>query len=93
MADHNRLEQVFINLVTNAIDAMDEKAEREECKGMRKFCSIQTFVEKGRVVITVEDNGIGMREEVIEAKFSNPFSPQKKSARGPDWVWASATAS
>jgi C4-dicarboxylate-specific signal transduction histidine kinase len=25
LADHNRLEQVFINLVTNAMDAMDEK--------------------------------------------------------------------
>ncbi len=29
-AEHNRLEQVFINLVTNAIDAMDEKAARAQ---------------------------------------------------------------
>jgi PAS domain S-box-containing protein len=81
MADHNRLEQVFINLVTNAIDAMDEKAEREECKGMRKFLQIQTFVEKGRVVITVEDNGIGMSEEV-RSKIFEPFFTTKKVGKG-----------
>ncbi len=30
LAEHNRLEQVFLNLVTNGIDAMDEKGRQPE---------------------------------------------------------------
>ncbi len=81
MADHNRLEQVFINLVTNAIDAMDEKAEREEFKGMTKRLRIHTGAERNKVVVTVEDNGIGMSEEV-KRKIFEPFFTTKKIGKG-----------
>lgn len=81
MADHNRLEQVFINLVTNAIDAMDEKAEQPEYKGMAKRLHIQTYTQGNTVAAAVTDNGIGMSEEV-KNKLFEPFFTTKKIGRG-----------
>jgi PAS domain S-box-containing protein len=81
LADHNRLEQVFINLVTNAIDAMDEKAEQPENKGMAKRLHIQTYTEGKSVAAAVTDNGIGMSEEVKDKLFE-PFFTTKKIGKG-----------
>jgi PAS domain S-box-containing protein len=81
MADHNRLEQVFINLVTNAIDAMDEKAEAPEHKGMTKRLQILTYTEGSMVAVAVADNGIGMSEEVKNKTFE-PFFTTKKIGKG-----------
>jgi C4-dicarboxylate-specific signal transduction histidine kinase len=81
MADHNRLEQVFINLVTNAIDAMDEKAEQAEHKTMTKRLAIGTRTENGNVIVTVRDNGVGMSEEV-KSKLFEPFFTTKKIGKG-----------
>ena len=81
LADHNRLEQVFINLVTNAIDAMDEKAELPEHKGMTKRLRIRTSAQNGHVVVEVADNGVGMSKEVQEKLFE-PFFTTKKIGKG-----------
>jgi PAS domain S-box-containing protein len=81
LADHNRLEQVFINLVTNAIDAIDEKAEIPEHKAMTKRLGIRTFARSGNVVVEVTDNGIGMSKEVQEKLFE-PFFTTKKIGKG-----------
>ena len=81
LADHNRLEQVFINLVNNAIDAMDEKAEQPEFKNMEKRLTIRTSSSAGRVIATVEDNGVGMTEEV-QQQFFEPFFTTKKIGKG-----------
>jgi PAS domain S-box-containing protein len=81
LAQHNRLEQVFINLVTNAIDAMDEQVEQNAEKGAEKILKIRTFAEAGEVVATVSDNGIGMRPEVRE-KIFEPFFTTKAVGKG-----------
>ena len=81
MADHNRMEQVFINLVTNAIDAMDEKAELPEHKSMTKCLRIQTRLENNAVKVTVSDNGVGMSSEVKEKLFE-PFFTTKRIGKG-----------
>lgn len=81
MADHNRLEQVFINLVTNAIDAMDEKAERSENTGYVKHLGIRTHMENEHVMVTVTDNGMGMSKE-IQNKLFEPFFTTKKVGKG-----------
>jgi C4-dicarboxylate-specific signal transduction histidine kinase len=81
MADHNRLEQVFINLVTNAIDAMDEKAELLGYKGTAKRLHMRSYVEGNRVAVVVEDNGIGMSEEVKDKLFE-PFFTTKEIGKG-----------
>ena len=81
MADHNRLEQVFINLVTNAVDAMDEKCSQPEHKSASKRLTIRSFADNGKVVVTVADTGIGMSPEVI-AKLFEPFFTTKKVGKG-----------
>jgi PAS domain S-box-containing protein len=79
-AEHNRLEQVFINLVTNAIDAMDEKSARAEGP-VEKTLTIKTFAEDGHVVATVSDTGTGMNEEV-KNKLFEPFFTTKDTGKG-----------
>ncbi|HHP7235180.1 MAG TPA: PAS domain S-box protein [Desulfobacterales bacterium] len=81
MADHNRLEQVFINLVTNAVDAMDEKAARSGGKNVRKLLRIESYTLNGQVAVKVSDTGIGMPRELID-KIFEPFFTTKEVGKG-----------
>ena len=81
LAEHNRLEQVFINLVSNAIDAMDEKDNRPEFSDKQKQLTIQSGVENGHVCVKVIDTGTGMSEEV-KSKIFEPFYTTKKVGKG-----------
>ena len=81
LAEHNRLEQVFINLVSNAIDAMDEKDNRPEISDKEKRLTIKSFTEYENVCVKVTDTGIGMNEEV-KNKIFEPFYTTKKVGKG-----------
>ena len=81
LADHNRIEQVFINLVTNAIDAMDEKTSKASDKSIEKVLTVKSWLENGFVAVSVADTGIGMSEEVLEKLFE-PFFTTKKTGKG-----------
>ncbi len=81
LADHNRLEQVFVNLVSNAIDAMDEKSERPEITDPTKRLTIRTYAVEGRVAAEVSDTGVGMPESVRQKLFE-PFFTTKKTGKG-----------
>jgi PAS domain S-box-containing protein len=78
---NNRLEQVFINLVMNARDAIEEMMERDYQKGKEGILTIRTYQEKGRVVAIVRDNGSGMPERVKE-KIFEPFYTTKDVGKG-----------
>jgi len=78
-SDHNRLEQVFMNLVTNACDALDESGQHDGKDG--KMLRIRSFLENGLVVVTVADNGTGMPENVRDKVFE-PFFTTKKPGEG-----------
>ncbi|MBU0464502.1 MAG: GHKL domain-containing protein, partial [Proteobacteria bacterium] len=80
LAEHNRLEQVFINLVTNAIDSMDEKVEKQDAP-VEKILGIKTYAKEGQVVIEVSDTGIGMTDEV-KGKIFEPFFTTKETGKG-----------
>jgi len=81
LAEHNRLEQVFINLVSNAIDAMDEKDNRPEISDKTKRLTIRSFNVNNHVCVQVTDSGIGMSEEV-KNKIFEPFYTTKKVGKG-----------
>jgi C4-dicarboxylate-specific signal transduction histidine kinase len=80
-AEHNRLEQVFINLVSNAIDAMDEKSSQPDSQNSPKVLTIKSFVENDLVMVHVNDTGTGMSEEV-KNKIFEPFFTTKKVGKG-----------
>lgn len=73
-ADVNLLEQVLINLVVNAIEAVKEKPE-----GKIVLSAEQTLSKK--VILKVADNGHGMPEEVLDKIFI-PFFSTKKNGSG-----------
>ena len=81
LAEHNRLEQVFINLVTNALDAIDEKAKKKGPDCGEKSISISTFAAGGEVVAVVSDTGIGIPDGVRE-KIFEPFFTTKEPGKG-----------
>jgi len=81
LAEHNRLEQVFINLVSNAIDAMDEKSNQPDNSDDSNKLTIKSTLEDKRVTVTVSDTGTGMSEE-IQAKLFEPFFTTKKVGKG-----------
>jgi PAS domain S-box-containing protein len=81
MADHNRLEQVFINLVTNAMYAMDDKGLRWGNKKWQRLLRIKSFSADGQVVVTVSDTGKGIPRE-IQDKIFEPFFTTRKVGQG-----------
>jgi C4-dicarboxylate-specific signal transduction histidine kinase len=81
MAEHNRLEQVFINLVTNAIDALDEKEGQPVENGWKKQLKIKSFSKNDQLFVTVSDNGIGMTKEIMD-KIFEPFFTSKEIGKG-----------
>jgi PAS domain S-box-containing protein len=81
MADHNRLEQVFINLVTNAMYAMDDKGLRWGDRQWRRLLRIQSFSGDSQVVVKVSDTGKGIPKEIIDRIFE-PFFTTRKVGQG-----------
>ncbi|MEW6350282.1 MAG: ATP-binding protein [Thermodesulfobacteriota bacterium] len=83
MADANRLEQVFINLVLNARDAMTKPVRNGslDLQEKIKILGIRSFLEGNRVVVTVSDTGSGIPEE-IKSKVFEPFFTTKDVGEG-----------
>jgi len=70
-ADPSQLNQVVVNLIVNALQAMPQGGDLK----------IQTLYEDGQVLLIVEDTGIGMNEEVL-GKIFTPFFTTKEVGKG-----------
>jgi len=68
----NELEQVVLNLVKNAEDVMKEKHIKN------KKIIIQTFIDNKDICFSVEDNGGGVDEKIIERIFEPYFTTKAK---------------
>jgi len=79
--DRNRLEQVFLNLIMNARDALDAKEQQVQDGRPEKTLRISSYREGNDVVATVSDTGAGMSEAVKERIFE-PFFTTKPVGKG-----------
>lgn len=82
IGDTNRLEQVFINLILNARDAMlsgDETACDDA--ESRHIIRIASNPERDRIVVTISDTGPGIPESIRD-KIFEPFFTTKKIGEG-----------
>ncbi|MEG3844079.1 PAS domain S-box protein [Microcoleus sp. herbarium14] len=72
-----KINQVFMNLIGNAIDAIEEYNEGRsvaEAKASRSKIKIRTEVQNSNAVIRISDNGPGMPEEVCQQLFEAFFT-------------------
>jgi two-component system, NtrC family, sensor kinase len=79
-ASPNHLEQVFVNVLLNSIDAINEK--KEVLKGILKgIITIRTKISNKSICLEFIDNGIGVPEQKIASIF-DPFFTLKKIKQG-----------
>ena len=72
-----QLNQVFMNLLGNAIDALDESNSGlfdRECEKYSQQIRLQTKQEKNRIIVKISDSGTGMSEEVKARIFEQGFT-------------------
>jgi len=81
MADADRLEQVFINLLINARDAIEEKWEIQPRPEGDKRITLRTQSKANSVLVEVEDTGKGIPKSISE-KIFEPFFTTKEVGKG-----------
>ncbi|RMF99388.1 MAG: HAMP domain-containing protein, partial [Acidobacteria bacterium] len=69
--DANQLQQVFLNILLNARDAMPDGGTLK----------IKTYTQEDSVMVEIEDSGIGISKENLKRVF-DPFFTTKPSGRG-----------
>ncbi|MEN8210148.1 MAG: PAS domain S-box protein [Thermodesulfobacteriota bacterium] len=81
IVDPNRLEQVFINLILNARDAIEEKWGDRESESDTKKIIIRTYKDEKHVIAEVIDTGTGIKKTILE-KIFEPFFTTKEVGEG-----------
>ncbi|QBR02022.1 trifunctional serine/threonine-protein kinase/ATP-binding protein/sensor histidine kinase [Paraburkholderia pallida] len=77
LADRTQIQQVVLNLITNALDAMDGA---RDTKGVRKL-QVRSQCEGSWVVVSVSDSGCGIAPDIAESIFE-PFFTTKERGMG-----------
>lgn len=71
MLDHKEIRQLILNLVNNGMEAMAAGG----------CVTIKTYIEQGRVVLAINDNGMGIDGELLY-KLGTPFFTTKEQGTG-----------
>jgi len=75
MGDFRSLEQVFSNLVINALHALENKPDGD------RIIQVKIHASGDRVMVDIEDNGCGIPEHLIKRIF-DPFFTTKSPEKG-----------
>ena len=89
LGDSNQLEQVFLNLISNAKDAMETVSGPKELT-IHSYLSDED--ESPTVAVSVKDTGEGIPEEILTRSWS-PSLPPNKWAKAPVWAFLFALVS
>jgi two-component system C4-dicarboxylate transport sensor histidine kinase DctB len=73
LGDRLRLEQVMINLLQNALEAVEDRPDGQ--------VRIDTTADDDSVIIVVEDNGPGISPDIFDQLFT-PFNSSKEAGLG-----------
>ena len=73
LASRDQLRQVFINIISNAMDAMPDGGSLSLSTAIRN---------KDTMIITITDTGIGIKEENIEKIFDSFFTTKNDIVKG-----------
>ncbi|MEH2284982.1 MAG: ATP-binding protein [Nostoc sp.] len=74
-----QMNQVFMNLLANAIDALEDAFQKELCPN--PLIRISSEQVNDNVIIRIADNGIGIPEE-IQSRLFDPFFTTKPVGKG-----------
>ena len=74
-----QLNQVFMNIIVNAIDALEESFTKAHA--LNPEITIQTFKQDDRVTISIMDNGLGIEPDKVSRLF-DPFYTTKPVGKG-----------
>jgi signal transduction histidine kinase len=79
-----QLNQVFMNILSNAIDAIEESNKERPLYDIIAIPSsirINTSINTDSAVITISDNGLGISEDIL-SKIFDPFFTTKAVGKG-----------
>lgn len=75
-----QLNQVFMNILANAIDALDEASKNRSFSDIKEYpyqITVTTTAENGQVKAVIADNGPGMPEAVKSRIFDHLFTTKE----------------
>jgi len=75
----NHLEQVFLNLLLNSIDAINEVKEANPDYNGKIIITLTK--KENRIIIKIKDNGVGIQKS-NERKIFDPFYTSKEAGKG-----------
>ncbi len=77
--DKEQISRVFINLIKNSIESIEQKVEKNP--DFKKKILIDISSNNDHILISIEDNGIGFDKNNIE-EILNPYYTTKKNGTG-----------
>ena len=78
-ADRAHLRRMLINLIENAVNAIEEREEKS-AKGEIKIVVLKS--QSGKITIVIEDNGKGFSDSVDLEKLFDPYITTRKKGTG-----------